>query len=298
MSTLRLAVIQMQSNADARDENVAKACGYIDEVAAEKPDLIVLPEFFNIEYVFQFRDYDYIDRAERADGPTITAMREKAREHATTICATIFEEEGPGVYFDTAFMIGPDGEIFGKYRKTHPAAVQSLEKIYFRAGSVFPVWEVKGMKVGVVICYDHCFPETARCAAVNGAELVLGPFAAPRFPTWDELMITRAWENGVYMAPTNKVGLEGEWIFGGRSLLVDPFGEIVGQASEEADDTFVREISRERVYAARRRWPMLRDRRPEAYAPLTSTEEAARGLFTGAGGRPNEVAGPVAAPTG
>ena len=133
----------------------------------------------------------------------------KAREHRTTICATIFEEQGPGVYFDTAFFIGPDGEIIGKYRKTHPAAVQSLEKIYFRGGTRFPVVDVKGFKVGAVICYDHCFPETVRCCAVNGAELVVGPFAAPAFPTWDSLMITRAWENGVYLAPCNKVGPRG-----------------------------------------------------------------------------------------
>jgi N-carbamoylputrescine amidase len=279
VSALRLAVIQMQSKSDARDDNVAKACKYIDDVAEEKPDLVVVPEFFNIEYVFQWRDYAYIDRAEPEDGYTITAMREKAREHSTTICATIFEEEGPGVYFDTAFMIGPDGEIFGKYRKTHPAAVQSLEKIYFRGGTVFPVWEINGLKVGVIICYDHCFPETARCSAINGAELVLGPFAAPRFPTWDELMVTRAWENGVYMAPTNKVGLEGEWIFGGRSLVVDPFGAIVAQASDDADDTLVVEVSRDQVYAARRRWPMLRDRRPEVYAPISSSDELNRGLL-------------------
>jgi predicted amidohydrolase len=278
MSSLRLAVIQMQSKVDARDENVAKACRYIDEVAGEKPDLVVLPEFFNIEYVFQWRDYAYIDRAEREDGHTITAMREKAREHGTAICATIFEEEGPGVYYDTAFMIGADGEIFGKYRKTHPAAAASLEKIYFRGGTLFPVWDVKGVKVGVVICYDHAFPETARCAAVNGAELVLGPFAAPCFPAWDSLMVTRAWENGVYMAPTNKVGIEGEWTFGGRSKVVDPYGEVMAQASDDTDDTIVVEVSREQVYAARRRWPMLRDRRPEVYMPISSSDEVNRGL--------------------
>src|SRR5215510_12659990 len=279
MSTLRLALIQMQSKADARNENVATACRYIDDVAAEKPDLIVLPEFFNHEYVFQYRDYSYIDCAEPESGYTITAIRERARAHRTAICATIFEEQGPGLYFDTSFFIGADGEVFGKYRKTHPAAVQSLEKIYFRGGTRFPIFEVKGFRVGVIVCYDHCFPETARCAAVNGAEVVVGPFAAPRFPTWDELMITRAWENGVYMAPCNKVGLEGEWVFGGRSLIVDPFGEIVAAASDDVDDTIVAELSRERVYAARRRWPMLRDRRPEVYGPLTAPDEIARGLL-------------------
>lgn len=279
MSTLRLALIQMQSKEGARDENVAKACEYIDEVAGEAPDLIVLPEFFNHEYVFQYRDYAHIDCAEPESGHTITAMREKAREHRTAICATIFEEQGPGVYFDTAFFIAPDGEIIGKYRKTHPAAVQSLEKIYFRGGSRFPVVNVKGFKVGAVICYDHCFSETARCCAVNGAELIVGPFAAPSFPTWDHLMITRAWENGVYLAPCNKVGLEGEWVFGGRSHIVDPFGEILATASDERDDIIVAELSRDQVYAARRRWPMLRDRRPEVYGPLTASDEDARGLL-------------------
>ena len=155
MSTLRLALIQMQSKQGARDENVAKACGYIDDVAGEAPDLIVLPEFFNHEYVFQYRDYAYIDCAEPESGYTISAIRSKAREHRTTICATIFEEQGPGVYFDTAFFIGPDGEIIGKYRKTHPAAVQSLEKIYFRGGTRFPVVDVKGFKVG---CRDLLRP--------------------------------------------------------------------------------------------------------------------------------------------
>ena len=294
MSTLRLALVQMQSKPDARDENVATASRYIDDVADEKPDLIVLPEFFNHEYVFQYRDYAHIDWAEPENGYTISAIREKAREHRTTICATIFEEQGPGLYFDTAFFIGPDGETFGKYRKTHPAAVQSLEKIYFRGGTRFPVVNVNGFRVGVVICYDHCFPETARCSTVNGAELILGPFAAPRFPTWDELMITRAWENGVYMAPCNKVGLEGDWVFGGRSLVVDPYGAIVAQASDDADDTIVVEIDREQVYAARRRWPMLRDRRPEVYGPLTASDEAARSLFV-SGTRPEDERVPLLA---
>ena len=273
----------MQSKVDARDANVAKACGYIDDVAGEQPDLIVLPEFFNIEYVFQYRDYAYLDRAEREDGYAITAIREKAVEHATTICATIFEEERPGVYYDSAMLIGPTGETLGKYRKTHPAAVQSLEKIYFRGGTLFPTWTIKGIRVGIVICYDHFFPETARCATVNGAELILGPFATPATPAWDALMRTRAFENGVYMAPCNKVGLEGEWVFGGRSLVADPFGEILATASDEADDTIVVEIDREKVYAARQRWPMLRDRRPEVYGPLSAPDEVAHELpVTGA----------------
>jgi predicted amidohydrolase len=278
MSTLRLALIQMRSEVDARDRNVAKAIEYIDEIVPERPDLIVVPEFFNTEYFAQYRDYRYIDYAEPEDGYTITAIRKKAVEHDVAICATIFEEEGPGVYFDTSFLIDSSGDIVGKYRKTHPAAVRSLEKIYFRGGTRFPVWNVKGIRTGIIICYDHFFPETARSSTVNGAELILGPFAAPAEPNWDALMKVRAWENGVYMAPCNKVGLEGDWTFGGASMVVDPFGEILAQAGDGRDETLLVEIDRERVYQARRRYPMQRDRRPEIYGPLATHTEEARTL--------------------
>jgi len=278
MSTLRLALIQMRSEVDARDRNVAKALEYIDEIVPERPDLIVVPEFFNTEYFSQYRDYRYMDYAEPEDGYTITAIRKKAVEHDVAICATIFEEEGPGVYFDTSFLIDGSGDIVGKYRKTHPAAVRSLEKIYFRGGTRFPVWNVKGIRTAIIICYDHFFPETARSSAVNGAELILGPFAAPAEPNWDALMKVRAWENGVYMAPCNKVGAEGDWTFGGASMVVDPFGQILARASEERDETLLVEIDRERVYQARRRYPMQRDRRPEIYGPLATHTEEARAL--------------------
>lgn len=279
MSNLRLALIQMRSEVGARDKNVARALDYVDRAAEKDPDLVVLPEFFNTEYFPQFRDYAYMDYAEPEDGYTITAMREKAVELGVHVCATIFEEEGPGLYYDTSFIIGSNGEIVMKYRKTHPAAVRSLEKIYFRGGTIFPVKEINGIKVGIIICYDHFFPEAARSAAVNGTELLLGPFAAPAEPTWDALMRVRAWENGLYLAPCNKVGLEAEWTFGGASMVVDPFGEILARASEEDDDMLVVEVERERVYRARRRYPMLRDRRPEIYGTLTSSDEAVRGLF-------------------
>jgi N-carbamoylputrescine amidase len=108
-------------------------------------------------------------------------------------------------------------------------------------------------------------------------------------------MRTRAWENGVYLAPCNKVGLEGDWVFGGRSHIVDPLGEIIATASDDQDDTIVAELSRDRVYAARRRWPMLRDRRPEVYGPIASHDEDARELLVTA---PRRAEAPRAAVSG
>ena len=279
--TLRLALVQMQSAVAARDANVAKALRYVDDVSTEQPDLVVLPEFFNCEYFCQYRDTKYLDYAEAEDGPTITAIREKARERRFSICATILEEAALGIYYDTAFLIGASGEITGKYRKVHPGGSMSLEKLYFRGGNRFPVWHVGEFRVAAIICYDHFFPEAARTATINGAELIVGPFAAPSEALpWDHIMITRAFENGVYLAPCNKVGLEGEWMFGGRSMVVSPRGEILAQADGQADETLLVELDRAEVDAARRRFPMLRDRRPDTYGPLSAPDELARQLPT------------------
>lgn len=278
MTRLSLGMVQMNSTVGDRDANLKKAEGYVDQAAAQGAELVVLPEFFNTEYFAQYWDYAYTDYAEPEDGPTITAMRDKAREHRVHLCATIYEKQAAGLLFDTAFLIEPDGGIAGKYRKVHPAAVRSLEKIYFRAGNRFPVWDVRGVAVGAVICYDHVFPEATRCATVQGAELVLGPFATPQLPVWEQLMATRAFENGVYMAPCNKVGTEGGWTFAGRSLVAGPTGELLHVASDTDDEVFVVEVDTANVHRSRVSYPFLRDRRPQAYASLTHTDEQTRSL--------------------
>lgn len=271
--SLTLGTVQMTSS-DDRNENLDKAEGYIEQAVKDhKADVVVIPEFFNIPYVFQWRDYAHIDRAEPADGPSITRMRELAKRHGIGLIATIFEEEAAGLYYDTAFFIDESGEIRGKYRKTHPAAVQSLEKIYFRYGSHFPVVNLRGIKFGAVICYDTFFPETARCVAVRGAEVIVAPFAAPPLEPWRSVMIARGFENGVWFSPSNKVGREGDWTFGGQSMIVAPTGRVASELDNTAEGVISAPISREEVFMARREKPMFRDRRPDLYAPICAPTE-------------------------
>jgi predicted amidohydrolase len=269
---MRLSLIQMNSAAD-RDQNVARACELVDQAAAAGPDLIVLPEFFNTLYFAQHRDYAYLDLAEPDDGPSITAMRGRARAHRCHIVATILEYESAGLIYDTAILIDPEGTTVGKYRKVQPAAVQSLEKIFFRYGAHFPVFRVGEWRLGINVCYDTFFPESARCAALNGADLIVVPFAAPKQLLWREIMRARAFENGVWFAPCNKVGREDDWTFPGGSMIVDPFGEVVAEAGEESDETITYELDLDAVAAARRRYPMFRDRRPELYGPICANSE-------------------------
>lgn len=263
----------MNSRAAARDENVERACTFIAQAAAGGAQLVVLPEFFHCEYFPQYRDYNYMNYAEPDDGPTMTRIRESARTYGVHIVATIFEFARPGLYFDTAILVDPAGATVGKHRKVHPAALLSLEKIYFRGGSHFPVFQVGEWRVGFSICYDNLFPESCRCLALNGAELIVAPYATPIGDPWENFLTTRALENGVYLAPCNHVGREGEWNMSGKSMIITPRGKIAIQASGVEEQIISLDLDRKEVIAARKSFPLFRDRRPELYGAITAAPE-------------------------
>ena len=292
---MKLSLIQMNSGND-RDSNVARACDFIDQAAREKPDLIVLPEFFNNLYFAQYRDYKYVQWAEKDDGFTITRIKEKAKQHSVYIIATIYEQDQPGICFDTAMVIDQQGQIIGKYRKTHPAGYRALELIYYRYGSKYPVFEIHGWKVGIVICYDLHFPESARCVTLNGAELIIVPFASSAgylspdssslpgsagpasidktgwLSRWNARMTCRAIENIAFLAPCNHTGQEGDAVFCGSSRIVDPKGEVIVDAGEE-EKVITAELDRQFLISARQTTPFLRDRRPHLYKAIVSETE-------------------------
>jgi N-carbamoylputrescine amidase len=269
---MKISLIQMNSKEGDRDFNVEKACLRIQEAISDHPDIIVLPEFFNTEYFPQYRDYRYMEYAEREDGYTLSRVRELSKKYSVHIIATIYEREGPAFYYDTAMIINPEGEIIGKYRKVHPSAVKSLEKIYFKGGSRFSVFVINGWKVGIAICYDWRFPESVRCLALQGAELVILPFATSTIDMWPKAMSTRAWENGLYLAACNKVGQEGDWNFPGGSMIVDPEGNIIKSAGNK-EEIITADLDLSLVYQAHVKSPTFRDRRPEVYKIISTFED-------------------------
>ena len=237
-------------------------------------ELAVLPEMFHCEYFPQYRDYRYMDYAEPDTGYTTSRIRALAAELGIWIVSTIFEMERPGLYYDTAMLIGRDGAILGKYHKVHPAALLSLEKIYFRGGSSFPVFRLDDWMMGISTCYDNLFPESCRCLALNGAELIVAPYATPIGDPWENFLSTRALENGVYFAACNHVGREGEWNMSGKSMVIDPLGKIISQASPTEEQLLTVEIDRAQMVDARKKFPLFRDRRPDTYAAITSPTES------------------------
>lgn len=293
---MRIAVVQMQSESKTTAKNVEKACTFIDEAARESPDLIVLPEFFNTGYIFVYRDFRNLDRAERDNGPTMTAVKDKARQHQTNIVATIYEEHAPGLFYDTAIYVDPQGDIIGKYRKTHPPAIRSLEKIHYRYGSKFPVFNIAEFRVGTVICYDTIFPETTRISTLHGAELIVAPFCSPAYSlspnvtnrpwevgpdsvdvefniaTSNSMLVTRARDNSVYLVFCNHVGTEVETVMTGHSVIIDPVGRVLADAGD-AECVIYADLDLELVHQTRVHSPMLRDRRPDLYKDICAEME-------------------------
>ena len=266
---MKVAAVQMTSGDDLAENN-RRACSFVARAADAGAGLVVLPEFFNRPYFAQYQDKQYFAWAEPEDGPTLTAIREQAQRSRIAVIATVYEMAGPGLYFDTAFHIGADGALGFRYRKVHPAAVQSLEKIYFRYGARFDTYAFQDWRIGIGICYDMAFPETARSLAVNGAELLIAPYATPRISMFQEVLRTRAFENGCALIAANKVGREGGWTFGGQSLIADPAGRVLASADTQEEAMLIADLSREAVVKARIDFPSHRDRRPELYGALTA----------------------------
>lgn len=270
----RLALVQMRCS-DEPERNVLKALQLIDEAAQRGAEIVALPEIFNTQY-FPNRDRDpkYLDLAEPIPGPTTHRVASKAREHHLVVLAPIYEKEIPGVYYNSAALIGTTGDMVGHYRKMHiPHSGHLIEKFYFKPGNYgFPVFKTSFGSIGILICYDRHFPEGARALGLAGAELVLIPVASPRPQARDvfvkELM-AMAIANQYFVAAINRVGIEGQDEFFGSSLICDPRGNIIAQASSTDDEVLIADVDLSVVAATRNSWMFYRDRRPDAYGSLT-----------------------------
>ncbi len=221
------------------------------------------------------RWYDFTE--EIPGGPTIRLMQDLARKHRMAMIVPIYEREIEGVYYNTAAVIGRDGEYLGKYRKTHIPHVAPgfWEKFYFRPGNLgYPVFDAGFAKIGVYICYDRHFPEGARALGLNGAEIVFNPSATVAGLSehlWKIEQPAHAVANGYFIGAINRVGTEPPWNIGqfyGSSYFCDPRGQIVAQASRENDEVLTADLDLDQISEVRKTWQFFRDRRPDQYEAL------------------------------
>ena len=226
-----------------REANLAKHLPLIDQAAKEGVQVICMQEIFTGPYFCAEQSTRWYDSTERIpDGPTTRLMQEVARRHSMVIVVPIYEEESPGVYYNTAAVIDADGSYLGKYRKHHIPHVAPgfWEKFYFKPGNLgYPVFKTQYADIGVYICYDRHFPEGARALGLNGAEIVFNPSATVAGLSeylWKLEQPAHAVANAYFVGAINRVGHEQPWDIGefyGQSYFCDPRGQFLATASRD-----------------------------------------------------------------
>ena len=278
-NVIRAALVQTNWTGDK--ESMIKAHeAYAREAAAQGAKVICFQELFYGPYFGITQDKKYYAYAEPADGPIVQRFAALAKELGLVMILPIYEEDQPGVYYNTAVVVDADGTILGSYRKHHiPHVDRFWEKFYFRPGNLgYPVFDTAVGKIGVYICYDRHFPEGWRELGLNGAEIVFNPNATkPGLSNrlWELEQPAAAAANGYFVAAPNRVGREDNEYgdlavtFYGTSQFADPQGNIVGgYASGDAEEVVIRDLDLDMIRAVRDDWQFYRDRRPESYTSI------------------------------
>jgi N-carbamoylputrescine amidase len=285
--SFRVGLIQMRCSADP-DENLRRAVGFLRDAARRGVQVACLPELFRTPYFCQVEDPSRFALAESIPGPTTEELAALALETGMVIIGSVFERRAAGLYHNTAVVLDANGALAGLYRKMHiPDDPLYYEKYYFTPGDLgFPAIATRYASIGPLVCWDQWYPEAARLAALKGAEVLFYPtaigwhpaekaeFGPAQLSAWEIIQRGHAIANGVYVAAVNRVGHEGSadggLEFWGRSFLADPFGRILAQAGTDAEEIVVATCDPRLQEETRRHWPFLRDRRIDAYAPLTA----------------------------
>jgi N-carbamoylputrescine amidase len=261
-----------------KQANIDKHIPLIEQAAREGVQILCMQEIFTGPYFCAEQTTRWYDSTEQIpDGPTTKLMQELAKKHSMVIVVPIYEEESPGVYYNTAAVIDADGTYLGKYRKNHIPHVAPgfWEKFYFKPGNLgYPVFDTAYAKVGVYICYDRHFPEGARALGLNGAEIVFNPSATVAGLSeylWKLEQPAHAVANAYFVGAINRVGHEQPWDIGefyGQSYFCDPRGQFVATASRDKTELITAELDFDKIREVRNTWQFFRDRRPETYEEL------------------------------
>lgn len=289
MSKVVVAAIQMRCYPEVEKSLVA-AEKMVRKAAAQGANIILLPELFAREYFCQQRRYDFYDYAMPvAEDPAVQMGMRLAKELQVVLPISFYEKDINRLYNSVA-CIDADGELLGVYRKTHiPDDHFYQEKFYFSPGdSGFRVFNTKYGVIGIGICWDQWFPETARCMAVQGAEILFYPTAIGSEPIlecdsmshWRRVMQGHAAANLMPVVAANRIGLEevkpceannnqsSALNFYGSSFIADGTGAILASASRDQEEILLQEFDLAALAQDRLSWGLFRDRRPECYKKI------------------------------
>lgn len=289
MSKVKVAAIQMRCEKEI-EKNLASAEAKIREAAKMGAQIILLPELFEREYFCQQRRYDFYAYAKPVEENDAVQMGMRlARELSVVLPISFYERDCNNLYNSVA-CIDADGTLLGVYRKTHiPDDHYYQEKFYFTPGDTgFQAFATKYGTIGVGICWDQWFPETARAMAVKGAELLFYPTAigsepileCDSMPHWRRAMQGHAAANLMSVIAANRIGTEevvpceenggqrSALTFYGSSFITDQTGELVAEADRKTEQVILATFDLNEMQENRLSWGIFRDRRPECYGDI------------------------------
>jgi N-carbamoylputrescine amidase len=286
MRKVKVAATQMSCSPNI-DENIKKAEALVRQAAKEGAQVILLQELFETPYFCQKEKPEYYAYAtELEKNKAVNHFKEIAKELGIVLPISYYEKKNNARYNSIA-MIDADGNVLGTYRKSHiPDGPGYEEKYYFNPGDTgFKVWDTRYGKIGVGICWDQWFPEAARAMALMGAEILLYPTAIGSEPEdaqidskdhWQTCMLGHAASNLVPVVASNRIGVESDEdssiTFYGSSFIAGPQGNKIKEAGRTEECILTAEFDLDQLDYQRSEWGIFRDRRPELYKTITSSD--------------------------
>ncbi|TGG91456.1 N-carbamoylputrescine amidase [Natronospirillum operosum] len=286
MTRITVAATQMPCGWDV-NANIEAAEALVRQASAQGAQIILLQELFERRYFCQHQDYDHLAHATALeDNPAVQHFQAVAHELKVVLPISFYERDN-NAYYNSIAIIDADGSVLGLYRKAHiPDGPGYSEKFYFTPGDTgFKVWDTAYARIGVGICWDQWFPETARAMALMGAELLFFPTAIgsePQDPTldsrphWLNTQCGHAAANVMPLIASNRVGTEaidGTAItFYGNSFIADETGTRVGELDTQETGVVTHSFDLAALRTKRHAWGVFRDRRPELYGALLTKD--------------------------
>ncbi|MFQ6014439.1 MAG: carbon-nitrogen hydrolase family protein [Anaerolineae bacterium] len=266
MRPINVAVVQMHPQLAEIEENIIRMSNFIEEICkSEKVDIIIFPELITTGYECGVR---FTELAQPVPGYTVGLIAQRAAEFNVHLAfGMVAKHKVESILYDAAVLIGPDGELIGDYHKVH---LKGEERLAFRSGYRYHIFETGFGLLGLLIGWDLAFPEAARSLALEGAELicVCANWETPNTEEWHTYVLSRALENTIFVAAANRVGEEYTYSFFGDSMIVGPRGEVYASVDHDLEGYGLARIDLDEVKKYREELQILQCRRPTTYRAI------------------------------
>ncbi len=272
-----LGLVQSKVTKDMK-KNLATTAAMVEKASKKGAQIICLQELYRTQYFPQYKNVDRDAYAETIPGESTKVFSAIAKKYKVVIVVPLYEKDVKGEYHNSAVVIDHTGKLLDTYHKIHvPYDPLFYEKLYFKDGdSGYKIYKTKYATFAVLICYDQWFPEAARMATLQGAELIFYPTAIGAIvghtskdgdwhDAWETVMRGHAIANGVHVAAVNRVGKEDKLKFWGQSFVVNSFGTVLKRGSKTTDEIVVAKVDLSHNEHIREGWGFLRNRRPDTY---------------------------------